>query len=141
MAAPHRGSAPPWRKRTPKPLIKSRQDWRGLVELAGRCARDAGETSGPVDAQAADRLIRLSSQINLADTGLFEREAGAATADVARAFVRTARAFTRQATPGELREEIALLVAAEADFLDRALTRLADRDFQRAHAGRPEVWG
>ncbi len=39
---------------------------------------------------------------------------------------------------------LGVLAASVADlsmFLDQQLTWLADRDFQRAHEGRPEVWG
>ena len=118
--------------------VASRGDWRGLVEAAKACTRDvaAGEESD----DAALRLMTLNRRLNGASTDVFAREAGQATHDAARAFVGVGRAFARPETPGVLRGLLAPSVGELAEFLDQQLTRLADRDFRQAHAGRPEVW-
>lgn len=123
--------------------VKSRADWRGLVELAKACAEDAAEEAvDGADSQAAEiRLATLSNRVNSASTEVFAREAGAATTDAARAFVLAAKAFARRETPGEVRRRLAASVADLSMFLDQQLTGLADRDFREAHRGRPEVWG
>lgn len=123
--------------------VRSRADWRGLVELARACADDARDEAddGGREADAELRLATLGNRVNGASTEVFAREAGAATTDAARAFVLTAKAFARRETPGEVRRRLADSVADLSTFLDQQLTWLADRDFQRAHVGRPEVWG
>lgn len=119
--------------------VKSRADWRGLVELAKACAEDAADETDNLDAEM--RLATLSNRVNSASTEVFAREAGAATSDAARAFVLAAKAFARRETPGEVRRRLAASVADLSMFLDQQLTGLADRDFREAHRGRPEVWG
>lgn len=119
--------------------VESAGDWLAMLALAQSCAEDArGEAD---DAEADVRRANLANRINAASTGLFDRRAGAATADAARAFVRVTRAFARIETPGPLRRELAPMVADGAAFLDLQLHRLATADFERAHAGRPEVYG
>ncbi|WP_374322672.1 hypothetical protein [Brevundimonas sp.] len=119
--------------------VKSRADWRGLVELAKACADDAAEEAFGQDAEL--RLASLGNRVNGASTEVFAREAGAATTDAAKAFVLAAKAFARRETPGEVRRRLAASVADLSMFLDQQLTGLADRDFRQAHRGRPEVWG
>lgn len=122
--------------------VRSRADWRGLVELARTCAAEAQDEGGDgSEGDAALRLATLGNRVNAASTEVFAREAGAATTDAARAFVLTTKAFARRETPGEVRRRLAASVADLSMFLDQQLTWLADRDFQRAHEGRPEVWG
>ncbi|WP_438852638.1 hypothetical protein [Brevundimonas nasdae] len=118
--------------------VKTRADWRGLVDLARTCAGDAEAQADGPDAEL--RLASLSNRVNAASTEVFAREAGAATTDAAKAFILTARAFARRETPGVLRQRLAASVAAQAVFLDQQLHQLAERDFQQAHRGRPEVW-
>lgn len=124
--------------RKPAGAVRSRADWRGLVELAKACADDADAGSEDQDAQL--RLAHLGNRINAASTEVFAREAGAATTDAAKAFVLAAKAFARRETPGDLRRRLAASVADLSTFLDQQLTGLADRDFRQAHRGRPEVW-
>lgn len=122
--------------------VRSRADWRGLVALARTCAAEAQDDSDDGSSgEAALRLATLANRVNAASTEVFAREAGATTTDAARAFVLTAKAFARRETPGEVRRRLAASVADLSTFLDQQLTWLADRDFQRAHVGRPEVWG
>lgn len=118
--------------------VATRADWRGLVEAAKACAADARDEIEGDDATL--RLMTLHRRLNGASTDVFVREAGAATADAARAFVGAGRAFARPETPAATRRLLAPSVAELAEFLDQQLTRLADRDFRQAHAGRPEVW-
>lgn len=130
----------------------SRAEWRKLIALAevlGEAAQDettraegggseAGKLTGYGDQRVRMMTFhRLSTQ---ATVGAFEA-GGVATGDLAMAFVRTARAFARPETPGELRRDIAPVMVAGARFLDQALTRLADAEFESAHRGRPEVFG
>lgn len=121
------------------PGVRTRADWRGLLELAGKCAADADRNDG--GEQAMRRRAELANRINVAKPDLFEREAGAATADVAKGFIRITRAFARRETVEALRRDMAAMVSDGAAFLDQRLTQLATDDFNRAHAGRPEVWG
>lgn len=127
------------RRAAPKFGVRTRADWRGLLELAGKCAEDADRSDG--GEEALRRRADLANRINGATPILFEREAGAATTDVAKGFIRITRAFARRETAEALRREMAALVSDGAAFLDQRLTQLATDDFQRAHAGRPEVWG
>ena len=119
--------------------VETAGDWLAMLALAQSCVEDAkGEAEG---ADADLRRANLANRINAASTGLFDRRAGAATSDAARAFVRVTRAFARRETPDLLRREMAPMVADGATFLDLQLHRLATADFERAHAGRPEVYG
>jgi len=119
--------------------VASRPEWRVLIEQARACAADATAEGGGQDADL--RLAALANRINVASTEVFKREAGQATVDAAEAFSRVARAFSRRETPSEVRLGLAPSLADLAAFLDQQLTRLADRDFEQAHRGRPEVWG
>lgn len=127
------------RRAAPKFGVRSRADWRGLLELAGKCAADADRSDGGEEAMR--RRAELANRINVAKPDLFEREAGAATADVAKGFIRITRAFARRETVEALRRDMAAMVSDGAAFLDQRLTQLATDDFNRAHVGRPEVWG
>lgn len=119
--------------------VASRPEWRGLIEQAQACVADANaDAVGP---NADLRLAALANRVNAASTEMFKREAGQATVDAAEAFARVARAFSRRETPSEVRLGLAPSLADLAAFLDQQLTRLADRDFEQAHRGRPEVWG
>jgi hypothetical protein len=121
------------------PGVRTRADWRELLTLASKCAEDVRQ--GDIGSDAVVRRAHLANRINAASGALFEREAGVATADVAQAFIRIAKAFARRETPTPLRQEMTAMVSDTATFLDQRLTQLAVDDFQRAHAGRPEVWG
>ncbi|MGH7018758.1 MAG: hypothetical protein ACREEY_02700 [Brevundimonas sp.] len=87
------------------------------------------------------RRADLANRINVAKPDLFEREAGVATADAAKGFIRVTKAFARRETAEGLRTDMAAMVSDMAAFLDRRLHQLATDNFNRAHAGRPEVWG
>ena len=87
------------------------------------------------------RLCALRQRASGATAEVLEREAGASVADTARAFLKVVGAFTRETTPGGVRCALAPVVEAAAVFLDDQLHDLSTADFQRAHAGRPEVWG
>lgn len=126
-------------RRPAVPGVNTRADWRALLELAGKCATDADRGDGGED--AIRRRAELANRINVAKPDLFEREAGVATADTAKGFIRVTRAFARRETAESLRTDMAAMVSDMAAFLDRRLTQLATDDFKRAHAGRPEVWG
>lgn len=119
--------------------LRSRADWRALVVQAIACAEDAEARS--LDREAFDRVVRLAKDLGRADPALFDREAGAAAAGAARAFVQFARAFARMETPPETRAQLGPTVRCAAQYLDGVLHGLAERDFARAHAGRPEVYG
>lgn len=121
------------------PAVTSRADWRGLIGLARQCAADA--TSEAPDGDADLRLLSLGPRAGRASFTLLDREAGFTTAETARALVRLARAFGGLATPLETRREMAPALTAVASLLDDQLHALSAREFQRAHAGRPEVWG
>jgi len=132
----------PWPKRAPAgPAgVVSRADWHKLLELATTVAGDAdrGAMEGP-DPEL--RLATLSNRINVASTAVFAKTAGAATDDAARGFVRITRAFARRETPPNLRREMAAMVLDGAAFLETQLHRMATEEFERAHRGRPEVYG
>ncbi|WP_295706971.1 hypothetical protein [uncultured Brevundimonas sp.] len=127
-----------------KPIAFGKPEWRALIELAKSCAVDAlsqGDEAEEEGQDAALRLMTLGNRVNAASSSVFAREAGAATDDAARAFLRVTRAFARRETPGRTRRALAPMMAAGAEFLDDALHGLATDAFKRAHAGRPEVWG
>lgn len=119
--------------------VAGRSEWRGLLALAETCVADSEVDPLPPD--ACLRLASLANKANAASSTLFEREAGAASADVARAFLRLAKAFSRRETPEAVRRAMSPVVGASAAFLSDRLHALATDDFQRAHVGRPEVWG
>lgn len=127
--------------RTPRkvPPIRSRSEWRGLLDLAMRCVDDVQR--GASGEEPFQRRAALANRINAASATVFEREFGAATHDVATSFIRTAGALARSGTPEGYRVELAVLVRHGAQFLDQRLADKAREEFQRAHAGRPEVWG
>lgn len=126
-------------RRTTQTAITSRADWRELLKLARTCARDAGEDAPDSNAQL--RLMALANQTARASTKQLEREAGATVADTARGFLRFAGAFARATTPARTRQTLAPVVEASAACMDDQLHALATDEFNRAHAGRPEVWG
>lgn len=126
-------------RRFTAPMVATRGEWRLLLELALRCADDAEKAVG--GEEAFQRRAALANRINGAKAVVFKREIGAAASDVAEAFISTATAFARPATADALRVELATLVRQSARFLDQRLTDKASEDFQRAHAGRPEVMG
>ena len=124
---------------TRRARVASRPEWRALFVQGRACVADA---NADATGDGADlRLATLANRINVASTEVFKREAGQATVDAAEAFSRVARAFSRRETPSEVRLGLAPSLADLAAFLDQQLTRLADRDFEQAHRGRPEVWG
>ncbi|WP_426041523.1 hypothetical protein [Brevundimonas sp. TWP2-3-4b1] len=134
--------------RRPRPTIpgvRTRGDWRGLVDLALSCAADGeaaearGEPGGDIFMSANRRRMDLARRCGHATPEVLEREGGSVTGDVARALVRIGRAWSRPETPGETRAELTPLLKAVAGFLDARLHALATTDFQRAHLGRPEV--
>lgn len=130
----------PGGKATAPKAVESAAEWHAVLALAQSCADDADR--GAVESEDASvRRATLSNRMNTASTGLFDRRAGAAIADVAKAFVRVARAFARRETPEALRREMAPMVADGAAFLDLQLHKMATADFERAHHGRPEVYG
>lgn len=131
----------PWPKREARPVatVASRADWHTFLSLAKACVEDADREAA--DSDATLRLMTLSNRANGASSMLFAREAGAATADMAKAFVSIARAFSRRDTPGVTRRALGPVVATSAEFLDQSLHRLTTEEFQRAHQGRPEVYG
>lgn len=126
-------------RRAPIAPVRTRGEWRSLLALAERCADDAEQSVG--GEEAFQRRAALANKINGAKAAVFEREIGAAANDVAAGFIRTVSAFARPATADALRVELAALVRHSARFLDQRLTDKASEDFQRAHAGRPEVMG
>lgn len=126
-------------RRAPAPGVRSRAEWRDLLALAARCAEDVRQ--GDAGSDAVVRRAHLANRINAASPAMFVREAGVATADVAEAFIRITKAFARRETAAPMRAEMTVMVSGTAAFLDQRLTQLAVDEFQRAHAGRPEVWG
>ena len=134
--------------RRPRPAIpgvRTRGDWRGLVDLALTCVADAeraermGEPGGEIFMSENLRRMDLARRCGHATTEVLEREGGAAAGDVGRALIRLGRAWSRIETPGETRAELTPLLKGVAAWLDARLHGLATTDFQRAHAGRPEV--
>lgn len=133
-----------WRRgrRERKPgaaIVSSRADWRNLIGLAAQCVADASEDVLNSDAEL--RLMTLSKRAGSASSAVLDRDAGATVADTARAFLRLAAAFSRPSTPAVTRRALAPTVGAAATFLDDQLHQLNADEFERAHAGRPEVWG
>lgn len=126
-------------RRAPAQGVRSRAEWRDLLTLATRCAEDVRQ--GEAGSDAVVRRAHLANRINAASPVVFVREAGVATADVAEAFIRITKAFARRETAEPMRAEMTAMVSDTAAFLDQRLTQLAVDEFQRAHAGRPEVWG
>lgn len=125
-------------RRATQPAIASRADWRGLLTLARECARDAAEEARSSDADL--RLMTLANRTARATTAQLERDAGATVADTARGFLRFACAFARATTPATTRRALAPVVEASAVCMDDQLHALNTDEFNRAHAGRPEVW-
>ena len=133
-----------WRRerRERKPgaaIVSSRADWRSLIALAAQCAADAADEALNGDAEL--RLMTLSKRAGSASSAVLDRDAGATVADTARAFLRLVGAFSRPSTPAVTRRALAPTVGAAATFLDDQLHQLNADEFERAHAGRPEVWG
>lgn len=131
------------RPRSTIPSVRTRGDWRGLVDLALTCAADAGNEfdqagRGPFGTTELHRMD-LARRCAHATTEVLDREGGAVTGDVARALVRIGQAWSRPETPSETRAELTPLLKAVAGFMDARLHALATSDFQRAHSGRPEV--
>lgn len=137
--AQHRGN--PYRRRRAAPAtarVVTTSDWLSLLALATACASEAGGGAEADDARR--RLATLANRMNAASPEMFDRNAGAATADVARAFIRVGRAFAHPVTPDERRREMADMVADMAAFLDKRIHAMATDAFRAAHVGRPEVW-
>jgi hypothetical protein len=120
-------------------LVSSRADWRGLIALVRQCATDARDDVAHAEAEL--RLMTLGRRSNRASTVVLDKDAGATIADTARAFLKLLGVFTRPSMPSTTRAAMAPVVDAVAVFLDDQLHELASSDFQRAHEGRPEVWG
>lgn len=127
------------KRRAPTATVSSRAEWRTFIKDARQCATDAVE--GVNDADAAVRLMTLARRASHASSSVLDRDAGATVADVARAFTRVAVAFARPVTPSPVRVALAPLIDALGEFLDDQLHALNTGDFERAHAGRPEVYG
>lgn len=130
----------PWRaaNRKPAPLVASRAEWRGLATLARSCASQALAGEVPAD---AGPLLTLGARASRADFGVLDREAGFATGETARALTRLTSAFAGVNTSAATRAAIAPALTAVAELLDDQLHALNAAEFQRAHEGRPEVWG
>lgn len=126
------------RRRAPSAMVATRADWRALISLARTCVVDA--EADQISADAELRLMALSRRVGGASSSVLDREAGATVADTGRAFLKLTGAFARPATPATTRRALAPVVDAAAVFLDDQLHALNTADFQRAHAGRPEVW-
>lgn len=129
----------PGRRGPSTAVVSSRTEWRRLIALARQCAADAREQARGDDAQL--RLMALCRRSGSASVAVLDRDAGAAVADCARAFLKVAAALSRASTPAVTREGLAPVVEASAEFLDDQLHALNAAEFQRAHEGRPEVWG
>lgn len=130
----------PWgtRNRKPPPLVASRAEWRGLTALARSCATQALTGAVPAD---DGPLLTLGARASRADFGVLDREAGFATGETARALTRLTSAFAGVSTPAAVRQAMAPALSAVAELLDDQLHALNAAEFQRAHEGRPEVWG
>lgn len=122
-------------------IVSSRADWRGLVALAVECVADANASDGGLGSDAELRLMSLFRRASSASSAVLDRDAGASVADVGRAFLRLVAAFARRETPAPMRQSLIPTVAATAAFLDDQLHQLNAADFERAHHGRPEVYG
>jgi len=133
------------KRRAAVAAVYSRADWRALISLARQCAADATglkPSSGTAGPDAAHlRLMTLCRQADHASVVVLDRDAGATIADTGRAFLKVAAAFARPSTPAVTRQGLAPVIQALAAFLDDQLHELNTNEFQRAHAGRPEVWG
>lgn len=121
--------------------VSTRADWRGLVELAGACAQDAETDIYELGDEAAMRLHRLRALCRDAQTGVFNTEAGWAAYQTANGALEILRAFARHETPGATRVSLAPAVKVVSAWLGDVLHDMATADFERAHRGRPEVWG
>lgn len=119
--------------------VSSRADWRGLIALARQCAADAADGTNTADAEL--RLMTLNRRAGGASSAVLDRDAGATIADTGRAFLKVLGAFARPATPSVTRRALAPVIDATAVFLDDQLHELNASEFQRAHEGRPEVYG
>lgn len=138
-------------RRATTPVVSSRSDWRTFVTLARACAAEAeaadegaceATSEGRAAVQAAAlRLMALDRQARSASSVALDRDGGAVTGDLARAFIRMTCAFARPTTPTTVRCALAPVIEAAGAFLDDRLHRMNTDDFQRAHSGRPEVWG
>lgn len=126
-------------RRKPASGVSSRSDWRAVVGEVRACVQDALSDDTPNGADV--RAMTLGRKVRQASFATLEREAGRTTADTARALVHLAGAFTGSATQSDTRREMAGALASVATLLEDQLHALATREFQRAHAGRPEVWG
>lgn len=130
----------PRRRSTSGQRVASSSEWLALLQLAQTCA---GEVERG-EAESSDgrlHLATLANRMNAAVPDLFEKSAGAATSDMARAFIRVGRAFAHPVTPDALRREMADTVTDMAAFLDKRIHAMATDAFRAAHVGRPEVWG
>lgn len=123
-------------------IVSTRAHWRGLIDLAEACVVDA-ETAedGGLGSEAELRLMSLFRRASSASSAVLDRDAGASVADVGRAFLRLLAAFARRETPGPMRQALIPTVSAAAAFLDDQLHQLNAAEFERAHHGRPEVYG
>lgn len=123
-------------------IVSSRADWRGLIALAVECVADAEAVeAGGLGSDAELRLMSLFRRASPASSAVLDRDAGASVADVGRAFLRLLAAFARRETPAAMRLAMIPTVAATAAFLDDQLHQLNAAEFERAHHGRPEVYG
>lgn len=122
-------------------IVASRADWRGLVALAVECVGDANASECGLGSEAELRLMSLYRRASSASSAVLDRDAGASVADVGRAFLRLVAAFARRETPAPMRQSLIPTVAATAAFLDDQLHQMNAADFERAHHGRPEVYG
>lgn len=121
--------------------VSSRGDWRSLIALAQACVGDVVAAGQDADVPGADlRRMTLAARSRQVTFAVLEREAGATTAQVARAVIDLARAFANGAVSRETRAEVAPVLGAVVGLLEDLLHALATREFQRAHQGRPEVW-
>lgn len=120
-------------------VVSSRHDWRELIALAQRCAADARDGAAGADVEL--RLMTLARRSGSASVALLDKDAGATVADTSRAFLKLLTVFTRATTASVTRQAMAPVVEATAGFLDDQLHERAALEFQRAHEGRPEVWG
>lgn len=121
--------------------VSSRADWRGLVELAAACAADAESQASTGGLEMAARLHRLRALARDAQTGVFNSEAGWAAYQTANGALEIIRAFARHETPAATRAGLAPAVKVVSAWLNDVLHDMARADFERAHRGRPEVWG
>lgn len=127
------------RRRALTPQVQSRADWRSFIAEARTCVADAAD--GRVGADIELRLMTLARRASGASTTVLDRDAGATVADVARSFAKVTARVCNGATSGEMRRALAPILEAQGAFLDDQLHALNASDFERAHAGRPEVYG